>query len=126
MKKLLLLLAALFVLFVVVDREKLFLRDPLAHVTVNDVVQDNTRVYINYSNDVLIEHTMAPVTLAIVQHNQHAGTPKELRCIRWLACLTDAAPATLVETMKGSVGEMSGKLVTFQDDRGQTVKVTLR
>jgi hypothetical protein len=125
-KKLILLAIVVFVVFVVVERQRLFLRDPLAKVTRDNVIEDNTRVYINYSNDVLLEHTEAPVTLTIVQHGQHLGTPRVLRCIHWLACMTDGDQAGLIETMTGPVGEMSGKLVEFKDDKGRDVRVTLR
>lgn len=126
MKKLLLLLILALVVFVVLERQKLYLRDPLASVSVNDVVQSDMRVYINYSNEVLVEHTVAPVTLTIVQQGQHLGTPTMLRCLRWAGCLTDANPASLVETMKGPVGEMSNKMVEYRDDDGRDVKVKLR
>ena len=126
MKKIIVLLVAAFVVFVVVERQRLFLRDPLAKVTRDDVIQDNMRVYINYSNDVLLEHTVAPVTLTIVQHGQHIGTPRMLRCLHWVACMTDGERAGLVETMTGPVGEMSGKMVEFKDDMGRDVKVKLR
>jgi hypothetical protein len=125
-KKLLLLVFVAFVLFVVLERQKLYLRDPLATVTVDDVVQSDNRVYINYSNDVLVEHTVSPVTLTIVQRNQHLGIPTVLRCLRWVGCLTDANPASLVQTMKGPVGEMSNRLVEYRDDDGHDVKVKLR
>ena len=126
MKKLILLAVVVFVVFVVVERQRLFLRDPLAKVTRDNVIEDNMRVYINYSNDVLLEHTEAPVTLTIVQHGQHLGTPRVLRCIHWMACMTDVAQADLIETMTEPVGEMSGKLVEFKDDKGRDVRVTLR
>jgi hypothetical protein len=115
-----------FVVFVVVERQKLYLRNPLATVTVDDVVQSDNRVYINYSNDVLVEHTVSPVTLTIVQKNQHLGTPTLSWCLRWVGCLTDASPASLVQTMKGPVGEMSNRLVEYRDDDGHDVKVKLR
>ena len=126
MKKIIVLLVAAFVVFVVVERQRLFLRDPLAKVTRDDVIQDNMRVYINYSNDVLLEHTVAPVTLTIVQHGQHIGIPRMQRCIYLVGCLMDGDQAGLVETMKGPVGEMSGKMVEFKDDKGRDVKVKLR
>jgi hypothetical protein len=126
MKKVLLLLVVLFALFVVLNRERLFLRDPLASVIVDDVVQDNTRVYINFSNEVLVEHTVDPISLVIVERNQHIGLPMQLRCMRWTGCLVDADPATLVQTMKGPVGTMDAKMVQYKDDAGKSVTVKLR
>ena len=126
MKKLILLAVIVFAVFVVVERQRLFLRDPLASVTRDDVIEDSTHVYINYSNDVLLEHVKAPVTLTIVQHGQHIGTPRMLRCLHWVACMTDGEQAGLVETMPGPVVGMTGKLVEFKDDKGRDVKVKLR
>ena len=126
MKKLLLLIIVALVVFVVVERQKLYLRDPLATVTVDDVVQSDNRVYINYSDEVMVEHTVSPVTLTIVQKNQHIGIPTYQRCLRFVGCLTDANPASLVQTMKGPVGEMSNRLVEYRDDDGHDVKVKLR
>lgn len=126
MKKLILLAIVLIAVFVVVERQRLYLRDPLATVTRDDVIQDHTRVYINYSNDVIVQHMVAPVSLTIVQHGQHIGTPRMLRGIHWLWYMTDGEQAGLVDTMKGPVVGMSGKLVEFKDDKGRDVKVKLR
>ena len=126
MKKVLLLLIVLFAVFVVLNRQRLFLRDPLATVLVGEVVQDHTRVYINYNNELLVEHTFDPVSLVIVERNQHIGVPTQLRCLRWIGCLVDANPATLVQTMKGPVGTMDSKMVEYKDEAGASVKVTLR
>ena len=41
--------------FVLVNRQRVFVRDPLAKVTVNGTLDSAYQVYINYSNDVLLE-----------------------------------------------------------------------
>jgi hypothetical protein len=53
-KKLFVLLALGFAVFVWVYRERLFLRDPLGVVERDGVKEDGARVFINYSNDVLM------------------------------------------------------------------------
>lgn len=126
MKKLVTVLILIFVVFVLVERHKLFLRDPLAKVTIDGVAVSDTRVYINIDNDVMAEHTVEPVALVIVQSGQHLGIPEVLHCLRWTACLTDAYPATLVTKYQGPIVSMSGKLVEFKNDKGQDIKIVLR
>jgi hypothetical protein len=126
MKKFVLLLVLVFIAFVVVRRQRLFLRDPIASVMRDGVKESGAQVYINYSNDVLIENDNAPAYVMIVQHGEHVGTPKQLPCLHWTACMIDADQATLIDPMKLRVGEMSGKLVEFHDAAGHDVRVTLR
>ena len=45
----------LLVIFVAVFRQRIFLRDPLGKVERNGVVVDGARLFINFSNDVLVE-----------------------------------------------------------------------
>ena len=51
--------AVLLVVFVVVFRQRIFIRDPLGKVERNGIAQDGARLYINYSNDVLVEDAAA-------------------------------------------------------------------
>ncbi len=55
MRKILIVGTLLLVVFVVVFRQRIFVRDPLGKVERNGVAQDGTRLYINYSNDVMVE-----------------------------------------------------------------------
>jgi hypothetical protein len=126
LKKLLLLVVLAFVVFVVVFRERLFLRDPLAHLTRDAVREDGAQIYINYSNDVLVENDNPPMYTLIVQHGQHVGTPQTLHCIHWMACMTDANVATLSSTMNVLVTQMTGVHVEFSDPKGHDVRVRLR
>ena len=126
MKKFFLLLLIVFVVFVVVYRQRLFLRDPLASVTRDGVKEDGAQIFINYPNDVLVENDNPPKYALIVQHGQHIGTPLRLTCVHWAACLTDADAATLSEPLAAQVDEMSGKVVEFRDTAGHDVRVTLR
>jgi hypothetical protein len=126
LKKYLVLVIFVLAVFLYLCRQRVFLRDPLASVTRDGVKESGAMVFINYTNDVLIENDNPPAYVTIVQHGQHIGTPAELKCIHWAACLTDADVATLIERMAAQVNEMSGKLVQFRDDKGHDVKVTLR
>jgi hypothetical protein len=125
-KKFFLVLFIAFAVFVVVFRQRLFLRDPLASVTRDGVTETGAQIFINYPNDVLVENDNPPKYVLIVQHGQHLGTPLRLTCVHWLACMTDANVATLSEPIDAQVNEMSGKLVEFRDTAGHDVRVTLR
>jgi hypothetical protein len=125
-KKLLFLAGIVFVVFVIANRQRLFLRDPLASVIIGGDKMSGAQVYINYSNDVLFEHPDVSGTRMIVQHGEHAGTPLKLTCLHWVACLTDADVAPLAEPMHVLVKEMSGKMVKFRDESGRDIQVVLR
>lgn len=125
--KLILLFVVVALAFVVVEREKLFVRDPLGSVTRNGVKEDGAQVFINYNNDVMIENDHAPLYVEIVERGHAVGYPANLKCVHWMMCLTDAYPATLMSTAEGAVIEsMDSHAVRFRDpQRGETV-VTLR
>jgi hypothetical protein len=125
-KKVLLLIVVVVAVFILVYRQRLFLRDPLANVTRDGVKESGAQIFINYSNDVLVENDNAPGYVLIVQHGQHIGAPLRLTCVHWMACMTDADAATLSQPMDAQVNEMSGKLVEFRDAAGHDTRVTLR
>jgi hypothetical protein len=54
-KKLLLLAIVMFVVFVFLYRQRLFLSDPLASMTRDGVKESGAQIFINYPNDVLVE-----------------------------------------------------------------------
>ena len=124
MKKLIALLVILFVVFVVVERKRVFVRDPLASVTRAGEKVAGEQVYINYDNDVILENDNAPMHVIIVQHGQHIGGPTKLHCIHWLACLTDDDVASILP-LRATVQSMDGKTVRFQDEDAQQWVVTL-
>ena len=129
MMKFLILLFVLFAVVLVASRQRLFLRDPLAKVERNGVQVEGARVFINYSNDVLLEEP-GRAQRFIVQHwNLRPGVPESLSCVRWMACWTEADRAESASL--GGDGyqprvEMSSRVVSFVDGSGVPVKVTLR
>jgi len=126
LKKLILLLVLLFIVFVVYNRQRLYLRDPLANVTHDGVKEDGTQVFINYSNDVLLENDNPPMYVKVIQHNNHVGLPVALKCVHFVVCLADADVVTLVEPdTRAAVESMTGKTVTFRENKQENV-VTLR
>jgi hypothetical protein len=127
LKKLFLLIFVVFIVFVLIDRQRIFLRDPLGSVTRDGVKEDGAQVYINYTNEVLLQNENPPAYMTLVQAAGHMGTPGALKCIHWMACLTDADVATLIDPQANAQpAQMNGKLVEFRDAQGRDVKVTLR
>lgn len=125
MKKLIALLIILLVVFVVVERKRVYVRDPLASVTRDGATVDGEQVFINFYNDVLLENDNPPMHLLLVEQGQPVGIPTKLRCIHWVACLTDADVATTYRTT-GSINSMTGKAVVFHDESGRRWTVKLR
>ena len=125
-------LIVLFVLFAAVvlgNRQRLFVRDPLAEVERNGVKVEGAEVYINFSNDVVVQEPRPP-NRYIVQHwNLRPGVPQRLSCVRWMFCWTEADRAESVplgrDGYQGMV-QMSSHEVSFVDGSGAPVRVTLR
>jgi hypothetical protein len=124
-KKLIALLVLLLVVFVVVERKRVYVRDPLASVTRDGNKVDGEQVYINFYNDVLLENDNPPMHLFLVEQGQPIGIPTKLRCIHWVACLTDADVATTYRS-GGKINSMTGKAVAFDDESGRGWMIKLR
>jgi len=115
----------LLVVFVVVERKRVFVRDPLASVTRAGDKVSGEQVYINFYNDVLLENDNPPMLVMIVEQGQPLGIPTKLRCIHWVACLTDADIATTYQ-LGGAVNSMTNKTVSFHDQNARHWLVKLR
>jgi hypothetical protein len=125
-RKLILLVVLVGVVFVVWNRQRLYVRDPLGSVVRNGVTERGAQVFINYSNDVLLENFNAPMYVTLVQHGDRVGTPEVSHCVAYVACLLDADVATLLDVDAGAqVTQMTGKVVEYRDAGRDTV-VTLR
>ena len=124
MKKLIALLIVLLIVFVVVERKRVYVRDPLASVTRAGDKVSGEQVYINFYNDVLLENDNPPMLVMVVEKGQPVGVPTKLRCIHWLACLTDADAASALP-LNAKVQSMSSKAVRFQDENAREWVVTL-
>jgi len=122
LKKIILLLFLIFIVFVIYNRQRLYLRDPLANVTHDGIKEDGTQVFINYSNDALLENDHPPLYIKIIQHNNHVGLPATLKCVHFVVCLADAEVVTLVEPdTKAIVESMTGKTITLREGKQETV-----
>ena len=126
MKKWIGLAVAVVIVFVVYDSNRLYVRDPLGSMMRNGAKEPGAQVYINFSNEVMIENDNSPAYTMLVQHNNHAGSPVELRCIHWLLCMTDADTATLVQPPPSiAIEEITGKSVRFVDSEKRETVVAL-
>ena len=122
MKKLIALLILIFIVFVAYNRQRLYLRDPLGSVTHDGVKEDGTQVFINYSNDVLLENDHAPAYIKVIQHNDHIGIPVALKCVHFIVCLADADPVTLLLPQPNTTIEsMDAKTITLHEGKQQTI-----
>jgi hypothetical protein len=121
-RKILVLLAVGFAVFVWVYRQRLFLRDPLGAVERGGAKQDGARVFINYSNDVLVQDGSR--WILVQGWSGVAGVPARLNCVQGLACMTEAEHAEMTPT--GKQVEMSNRVVRFVDGEWGAVRVTLR
>ena len=127
MRKLIGVVLLLAVLFVVWSRQRMYVRDPLGSVMRDGVKERGAQVYINYSNDVLLENFSAPMYVTVVQHGDHVGTPAEVRCVAYMVCLMDADVATLMDAKGGAkVMSMSSKELEYRDAGGRDTVVALR
>jgi hypothetical protein len=119
---------------IIVNRQREYLRDPLATVYRNDVPQADVEVYQNISNDVLLLKDGDPggFRTIIQDFNEVPATPVRLTCIRWLACMTDddrAAAVPMIWTGQGKYdpkATMTSHEVSYVDGDGSKVRVALK
>ena len=129
MKRILIVGILLLGVFVAVFRQRIYVRDPLGKVERNEAAQDGTRLYINYSNDVLVEDAAQHQFVLVQGWNGLPGVPQHLFCLTGLMCWTDGDKAAVfpVDGVGGKTpAVMSAKEVTFVDESGVKVRVGLR
>jgi hypothetical protein len=127
LRKFILLLVVVAVVFVVWSRQRLYVRDPLGSVVRDGVKEQGAQVLINYSNDVLLQNYNAPMYVLLVQHGDRIGTPAEMHCVAYVACLMEADQPTFASTEDGAKElVMTGKTVEYRDGKGRDTVVTLR
>ncbi len=150
MKTTLTVLVILFLAALFYYRQRIYVRDPLATVYRNDVKQSGVEVFINYSNDVLLEQEAppAPYRILIQDWNKMPGTPMTITCLHWTACLTEAdktptipltssvksGPPTSDPARRGDKSKakydpkvfMTSREVTFIDADASAVRIDLR
>ncbi|ADW67721.1 hypothetical protein [Granulicella tundricola] len=136
MRKLLILLTIILVAFVVINRQRVFLLDPIARVERDGVKVDHAKAMINYSNDVLLmDGSGGKSRVYLVQHwDKEPVAPSVLKCLSGMACLTDDDRATGTPISIGARGNrapfagvtMTNRKIEFLDENGALIEVTLR
>jgi hypothetical protein len=129
LKKIVIVGTLLLVVLVVVFRQRIYVRDPLGKVERGGGAQDGTRLYINYSNDVLVEDAAQHQFVLVQRWSALPGVPQHLFCLTGLMCWTDGDKAAVfpVDGVGGKTpAVMSAKEVTFVDESGAKVRVGLR
>jgi hypothetical protein len=124
-KKLIALLLLVLLVFVVVERKRVYVRDVLASAMRDGQKVSGEQVYINYYDDVLLENDNPPMLVMLVEHGQPIGVPTKLRCIHWVACLTDAEVASTIVLDGSRTESMDSKAVKLLDEQGRRWVVTL-
>lgn len=129
MRKITLLLGALTVLaavFIAAHRQRLFLRDPLGKVLLNEVEVEGATVFINYSNDVLVFRPET-ATPDIVQHwDRIPGQPGQFTCWSKLACLTQRDQAAKEVFQASPQAVMNDREVAYRNPAGDPIHVRIR
>lgn len=132
MKRVLLLIVVVLVGLIYVFRQRVFLRDPLATVSRNEVEQHRVQVFMNGRGAVLLEKDGEDGFRILVQEGAVPGTPTHLTCIRWMACLTEANVAPVVPVVWTGKGKYEPQVtiargeVSFVDGDGSRMRVELR
>jgi hypothetical protein len=119
----------LLVVLVAVFRQRIFLRDPLGKMERNGVAVDGARLFINFSNDVLVEEPGTERRYLVQNWSRVPGVPKSLGCLQTLVCWTDADQAAVFPLDgkgSGTQAVMTSKAVTFTDENGAGIRVQLR
>jgi hypothetical protein len=120
------------VLVLVVFRQRLYVRDPIARVERNGSRQAGMRVYLNYYNDMLVEDVARNQRFLVQSENGVPlvpGAPLHLQCVRGMACLTDrnyAATRPLGGSGYDGQVEMTNAYVVLTDGNGAAIRVALR
>jgi hypothetical protein len=137
-KRILLLVLVVAIALIAVDRRRIYVRDPMATVTRNDVQQNGAQVFVSFLGDVLLWREVEPreSRILVQSWNKMPGTPERLTCLHWIACLTDADHASIIPLDRNSYGtkngtydprvSMSSREVTYLDADGATMRAELR
>ena len=126
MRKLILLSILALIALAVVYHDRLFLRDPLGKVERNGVAVADARVFINYSNDILVQEESGRRMFVVQNYNRLPGTPTGLTCIQGMLCVTPSDQAVPGTATPSEQAEMSNREVSFTDSTGSRVHVQLR
>jgi hypothetical protein len=128
MRRIVLLVTVFLVAFIAINRQRIYLRDPLGKVYRNEVKQDGAWVFINYSNDVLVESSEFPHAPQFLVQNwdKLPGVPMEMKCLLNMACLAEKDRQPMQSWHGARTATMTNREVSFVDGDDTRVWVTLR
>jgi hypothetical protein len=133
MKAIAVVVLVVLVMWTAFNRERIFVRDPVASVYRNGVKQQGVEVYLNFSNDILMQKKSDPPSPpTILQHwDQAPEIPVGLVCMRWLACLTEADHSPVLPSSSDGkrddipLAQMNGRHIQYVDRSGAQIRVEL-
>ncbi len=126
MRRFLLLAIVAITALAVIYHNRLFLRDPLGKVERNALTVPGARVFINYSNDILVQEDGGRHMFVVQAYNKLPGSPTGLTCIQGMLCVTPSDQAVPGAPEAGKKAVMSDREVSFTDSEGSHVHVTIR
>ncbi len=126
MRKFILLLTVALIALAIVYQNRLFLRDPLGKLERNGVAVPDARVFINYSNDILVQEDSGRQMFVVQNYNKLPGSPTSLTCIQGMLCVTPSDQAFPGNADTGKQADMSNREVSFTDALGSRVHVQIR
>ncbi len=126
MRKFILLTIVVLVALAVMYHDRIFLRDPLGKLERNGVAVPDARVFINYSNDILVQEDSGRRMFVVQNYNKLPGSPTGLTCIQGMLCVTPSDQAAPGAAESGKQADMSDREVSFTDALGSRVHVQIR
>lgn len=126
MRRFILLLTVALIVLAILYHQRLFLRDPLGKVERNGIAVADARVFINYSNDILVQEEGGRRMFVVQNYNRLPGAPAGLTCFQGLLCLTPSDQAVPGPADPDRAAAMSNREVSFVDSLGARVRVQIR
>lgn len=126
MRKLILLSVVVLIALAILYHDRIYLRDPLGKVARNGVAVPDARVFINYSNDILVQEDSGRRMFVVQNYNRLPGSPAGLNCIQGMLCITPSDEAVPGTADPGKQADMSDREVSFTDLLGSRVHVQIR
>ncbi len=126
MRRFLTLLTLALIVLAIIYHQRLFLRDPLGRLERNGAPVSDARIFINYTNDVLVQEDSGRRMFVVQNVNRLPGSPAGLTCIQGMLCVTPSDIAVPATSAPAQLATMSNREVSFTDDLGAHVRVTIR
>lgn len=108
-------------------RQQIYVRDFRASVTRNGAVEDGAQVFLNLSDDVLLENDNAPMYITLLQHDRPVREPAQLNCVHFFVCFVANDGATLIGSDDGArLLQMTGDAAEYRATDGHDAVVRFR